>query len=59
MINRQNWLDTRLYLRYLANVKQLSPETVVGCLLRDLAKMIKRVFPKPLTPLYNGSTMMS
>jgi integrase len=28
MINRQNWLDVRLYLRYLANVRQLAPETV-------------------------------
>lgn len=29
MINRQNWLDVRLYLRYLANVRQHSPETVL------------------------------
>jgi site-specific recombinase XerD len=28
MINRQNWLDTRLFLRYLVNVRQSSPETV-------------------------------
>mgnify|MGYP001590219111 CR=1 FL=1 len=28
MINRQNWLDIRLYLRHVANVIQNSPETV-------------------------------